>query len=264
MSGWGRGPDIPSPFLFHSPDIGRGLLNDRQPIAVWLLAFVLVSLPARPAFSGDARADLLAAVQEGDLQRVEDLLSRGADPNSITTNIPHVGKTALMWAAQGRHPEIVRALLRHGADVNAANPKGGTALMYAVTSGPLENVEVLLQRGAQADAAARNGWTPVMLAVAKRRRDVLSLLIAHGADIDRADVYGWTPLMRAAYEGDVEAVELLLRSGANHRIEDRSGNTALSLAQHMGRTRIAQLLRRASRSSAWPRNAPGAARPPWR
>ena len=41
------------------------------------------------------------------------------------------GRTALMYAADGGHQEIVHALIKAGANVEAKNEYGWTALMYA-------------------------------------------------------------------------------------------------------------------------------------
>ena len=46
---------------------------------------------------------------------VEQLLSRGANANVRATR----GQTALMWAAAQQHPDVVKVLLAHGAEVHA-------------------------------------------------------------------------------------------------------------------------------------------------
>jgi ankyrin repeat protein len=62
--------------------------------------------------------------------------------------------TALMLAQERGHNELVKALLKNGADVNAANYNGETALMRA----------------------AQNGWA------------VVKILLAHHADGNAGDL----------------------------------------------------------------------------
>ena len=99
-----------------------------------------------------------------------------------TTN----GATALMWASQKGHLEIVRFLVKCGGiNVNAARATDGmTALMWASVNGNLEMVRCLVEReGVNVNAArTSNGWTALMAASAQGHLAVVSLLLQHGAD----------------------------------------------------------------------------------
>ena len=53
-----------------------------------------------------------------------------------------------MTAARTGKPGPVKALLAHGADVNAKERRGQTALMWAAAEGHAEVVEALLDAGA--------------------------------------------------------------------------------------------------------------------
>jgi hypothetical protein len=82
-------------------------------------------------------------------------------------------------------PEITDVLKR-GADVNAADPRGFTALMIAANLGLVENVNVLLAHGADVKLKAKEGESALSLAeqpdssVARvERRQVVELLRAH-------------------------------------------------------------------------------------
>jgi hypothetical protein len=70
----------------------------------------------------------------------------------------------LTEAAKGRTAEI-KALLDHGADIEAIDRDGRTALMLAAKHGRLETVRLLLARGAKTDIRDRDGDTAYMLAV---------------------------------------------------------------------------------------------------
>ncbi len=65
---------------------------------------------ARPA---DGETVLMTSARSGKLDAVKALLNHGADVNAKEA---YRGQTALMWAAAERHPEVVKLLLEHGAD----------------------------------------------------------------------------------------------------------------------------------------------------
>ena len=53
------------------------------------------------------------------------------------------GSTALMWASQKGHLEVVQLLCEAGADKDNANQEGATALMFAPTHGHLDVARLL-------------------------------------------------------------------------------------------------------------------------
>lgn len=80
----------------------------------------------------------------------------------------------------------IAVALKHGADINSADPNGYTALMYAANLGLIENVKVLLANKADATLTTKDGETALSLAerpnssVARvGRRQVVELLKAH-------------------------------------------------------------------------------------
>ncbi len=67
--------------------------------------------------------DLLTAIQKHDRDRVESLISQGADVNYATSQ----GNTPLTFAVSGNDLEIIKLLLKNGADPRKENyvPSGG-------------------------------------------------------------------------------------------------------------------------------------------
>ena len=76
------------------------------------------------------------------------------------------GWTPLIYAATGGHDDIVKFLLDHGADINAASPNGTTALMMAIHEHQPDTARLLIARGADIQHRNENGATA--LAWAKR------------------------------------------------------------------------------------------------
>ena len=80
------------------------------------------------------RDELAVVVGGGQVaaRKVELLLKAGANPNAAQAE----GETVLMTAARTGVPAAVKALLAHGADVNAKESwRGQSALMWAAAEG---------------------------------------------------------------------------------------------------------------------------------
>ena len=58
------------------------------------------------------------------------------------------GNTALIYAANYGHIDILQAVISDGADINAKGEGGNTALMEAAYAGHLDIVDFLVKKGA--------------------------------------------------------------------------------------------------------------------
>ena len=152
-----------------------------------LIRFVIDTLESAPSltecrFSG--RTLLHFAAGAGCLEVVELLLRLGTDPNLQDRG----GHTPLYYVANECTseigPELVRALVRAGADVNAC---GGvtraTALHMAARRGHLAIAGALLDCGAAVDAKDSKRDTPFQRAINCRKALVAQLLVERGANM---------------------------------------------------------------------------------
>jgi hemoglobin len=150
-----------------------------------LIAFVLgsverdASLPAR-RFAG--RTLLHCAAAAGCLELVALLLRQGMDPDIQNAT----GHTPLYCAANEcaseTGPEVVRMLVKAGADVNACTGvTRATALHMAARRGFVETARALLDSGAATEIRDSKGDTPLQRALNCRRQSVAQLLVSRGA-----------------------------------------------------------------------------------
>jgi hypothetical protein len=112
---------------------------------------------------------LWLATDQNQPEIVRILLARGAKDNATGYL-----DTALMWAAERGHIDIVKSALASGSDVNAHDDFGYTALDGAAMLGHIDIVELLLQHGADpretASAAAKRRGDTKMFEMIERAR----------------------------------------------------------------------------------------------
>jgi hypothetical protein len=161
--------------------------------------------------------------------------------------------TPLISAASVGDADVVRALIKAGADLDAvsAPDSGGvpssTALVHAAVYGMTEVLDVLVAAGARIDslemaAAAGDitGWPlgrysvqsrlrALVFAAQYQRLAVIDQLIAAGTPVNEPDAeWGRLPLHTAAGEGQAASVRRLLAHGADPDLRDPLHNrTAL-------------------------------------
>ncbi|TDA41701.1 MAG: hypothetical protein DSO07_03190 [Thermoproteota archaeon] len=148
---------------------------------------------------------LIIAVYQRDLEKVKELLDRGADVNAKDI----FGDTPLHIAARNGHLDIVKLLLERGADVNARNESGDTPLTAAAANGHLDVVRFLVNRGADIDARNDSDCTPLHIAAIRGHLNVVKFLVEKGADVNARDEKGETPLDLAKDERQWDVVYFL-------------------------------------------------------
>ncbi|XP_008156076.2 ankyrin repeat and LEM domain-containing protein 1 [Eptesicus fuscus] len=118
---------------------------------------------------------LRAALQEEELQAVEELLRRGADPNLVLAD----GAAAVHLAAGARHPRALRclkALLCRGGDPNVRSAEALTPLHVAAAWGCSRSLELLLSQGADPRLLDQDGLRPLDLAEQQGHQDCVRVL----------------------------------------------------------------------------------------
>lgn len=159
-------------------------------------------------------APIADAVMRGDLEAVRALLRGGADVNAAQGD----GMTGLHWAARHDDVEVARLLLHAGAHVEAKTRIGAhTPLLVASRSGRAAVMAVLLEAGADPNARTSTASTSALhFAAAAGVPGAVEVLIEHGAEVDAREAGSQhTPLMFAAAYGQLEAARALIAHGAD-------------------------------------------------
>jgi len=180
-------------------------------------ALVALAALAVGAIASEARAaatsEVADAAMRGDHVELRALLEHGADVNAAQGD----GMTALHWAAVNADLDVARWLVYAGANVHATTRLNAiTPLWLAAQSSDALLVRLLLDNKAEPDAATAVGVTPLMIASASGNPVAVSLLIERGADPNAKEkTYGQTPLIFAAAYNRPDAIAVLLEHSAN-------------------------------------------------
>ncbi|CAH0051773.1 unnamed protein product [Clonostachys solani] len=200
--------------------------------------------------SDDGASPLILAARRGSQSVVELLLNHGANIHATD----QWRCTALHSAVHAGHTEIVRTLIRRGADVNAKHTGGDgsidgeygmNAVLDAVHFGHIETLEVLLEAGAGiSDTVTAEGYTVLHVAAYKGDLAFLRLLLKMKLPmgVDSASFDGTTPLIIATGAGRLDSIRLLLDHGADVSIADYAGWTPLHWAANRNHPHVVRLL----------------------
>lgn len=137
----------------------------------------------------EADTELIAAIKDKDLERFQRHIE-AANPNAREGGD---GKCALYLAAARKQPEMVKALIAAGADLEAKDSSGRTALHNAAWYYEPEVLRALLDAGADVNAADRTNWTPIFLTDGW---EPFKTLLDHGANVHVVATDGETLMRR--------------------------------------------------------------------
>jgi len=172
--------------------------------------------------------ELMAAVEEGDMEGVKAALQQGADAEKKNV----LSLSPLLLAAKAGQSEVVEYLLDCvKVDVGVQRADGWHAIHLAAMNDHATTIRVLVKHGADVnERAGRNHTPPLCIACAYGSDRAVVELIRSGADVNGCDKKGMTPLMSACHlRGLPTTVSLLLDSGAKVELTNERGETAVDI-----------------------------------
>lgn len=224
------------------------------------LIAILIVLSIAPSASTEDSIDakrgakpLHIAAETGELNIVSQLLEQDMDVNIVDSS----GRTPLHYACQPvrplwehadamvrggnranrSHTNVVKYLVKKGANVNVSSHSGETPLIGAAASCDLETVKFLLEHRADVNARDKDGRTALFVISghswhmrdSETRQTVVKTLLQHGADPLLFSSWS-SPLHMAALRGYAGIVSLFLNRGIDPNLKRKDGKTPLTLA----------------------------------
>lgn len=183
---------------------------------------------------------LRSAAYDGDVQRTIAALDEGADINSQTKPDK---PTALMYAAKNGHTRVVRLLLTRGADPNILTSRGVSAIDLAMQHRHPDTAITLLEHGADPNIMSPiTGQTLLQDAAANGYTELLSKLLEEDINVNMGNP---TALELASKQGHIDVVDVLLRRGVDVNLNPDGKLNALDVAKIEGHTQIVNMLKAA-------------------
>ena len=175
--------------------------------------------------------DFLVLCGEGSLQQITDAIENGANMNTRSIH----GETPLMLAAAyNLNPDVIKALVKAGADVNAREDelKMTPLMMAAQFNTNPKVITALINAGASVNEKHDNGWTPLMWAAGfNSNPEVVTIFVKTGANVNEKDDKGFTSLIWAAtFNSNPDVIETLIKAGADVNAKENRGFTSLMWA----------------------------------
>jgi hypothetical protein len=209
-------------------------------------------------------AALIESVTRGELASVLTLLDKRIPPDLQD----EYGYILLVIAARHGNLEIVRALIRAGADVLAEGKMPGDALWISAAEGRREILGELLKKAQGRTGLKKSLQVAIRWGISSGHVEIVQDLLQAGADVNSKHGKGMTLLMLAARRGDEAIwetftgktfpartgkrktdwpamVTTLLKAGADVHSRANDGSTALSVATSKGHQDLVELLRNA-------------------
>ena len=167
------------------------------------------------------------AADQGNLDMVRELLKRGADP----TLRSKAGSTAYEMATSTTiKAELAKAAASWKSSVAALSHAEAPASTKPAAGGNGSCAAVRAETVNDGRSAAMRPFLKARDAVWYNHPDQLAALIEYCVGVDQRDSDGSTLLMAAAERGRIDAARALLDHGANCSLSSKNGDTALGLA----------------------------------
>lgn len=150
-----------------------------------------------------------SAIRNTDGRIIEELLSRGLDPDTETSD----GESGLFYSSARKEPILIELFLKYGANVNFSNKNGVT---------PLHKVADLSDR-------------------------CVKILLTAGCDINAKDKRGETALHKVCWvpnplEEQENIAKRLLAARIDKNSVNKDGKTALDICRELGNSNLVEIL----------------------
>ncbi|MDP1836210.1 MAG: ankyrin repeat domain-containing protein [Chlamydiales bacterium] len=181
---------------------------------------------------GTLRASLLhEAIRDGRLDQVERVLLLHANPNVRSRDNETTIELAIkQQSAGGRGLDMLKFLIKAGADVNALSSTGETPLSLALKEGQTDTAQYLIDHKANLSKPDKDGDTPIFSAISSNDRDIFKYLLDERAGIDVPNAKGDTALHWALRNQRPDMAMELILANVNLTARNADRSTAVNQA----------------------------------
>ncbi|ENH71719.1 Ankyrin-1 [Fusarium oxysporum f. sp. cubense race 1] len=209
-----------------------------------------------PPDEGWSRTPMHVAVDWNRPEIAQYLLEKGADPDARDSDgIPVIGaaisgghSSMVQWLADANvdvnvtyyndkltplheacpHPEIVRLLIQHGADINKVNADSRSALNFSISGNNLATVQILLESKTQPDLDAATIHRDLRTILPIGYIEVVETMLEAGADVNNVNENGESLLAYAVkHNAPSGMIRKILEYNPDLEMRDKKENTAL-------------------------------------
>lgn len=151
------------------------------------------------------RTLLFLAIEEGDLEKVKTLKTRGANINVYDNqnNRPKVSSS-----------QMVGYLVENGADINAVDHRHDTYLCDALTLNDLKLAHFLIQKGIDINQNCYFEEPPLIKAIEEENIPFIKLLVNNNADVNAIGYFNKSVMDYALEVGNEEIIDYLKSHGS--------------------------------------------------
>ncbi|XP_028858671.1 ankyrin repeat and EF-hand domain-containing protein 1 isoform X2 [Denticeps clupeoides] len=171
------------------------------------------------------------------------------DNNADVNNMSLSSQPVFLQACQAEGCLVMcLSMLDHGANPNATNQKTGrSALMEAARAGAVELVRAILRKGANVNALDKKKFNAVHFAAEGGYFEVIQILSAYSADMGLVTAEGNTALHYAARGGHTDCCRFLAQRGCNPKLKNEEGLLPRQIAKDNGHKFTIKELKKAER-----------------
>ncbi|ORX49627.1 ankyrin [Piromyces finnis] len=179
-------------------------------------------------FDYDDYTFLSYSCEKGNEEIIKCLIKQGANIEKRN----QLGETPLFNACRSKKVNIVKYLLECGAKINRENILGETPLFIACEIKNEMIAKILIDYGAEINKEDNDGETPLFIACeyGNLNKNLIKMLVEHGALVNKENEYGRTPLFYVIEYGNEDIVKYLVQHGADINKKDDNGNTPIFFA----------------------------------
>ncbi|XP_042731264.1 ankyrin repeat and death domain-containing protein 1B isoform X1 [Lagopus leucura] len=180
------------------------------------------------------------AAKTNNLETMEKLFKKNLNINAVDT----LKRTALHFAVAGSHTSAVDFLLHHKARVDMADQHGLTVIHLAAWTGNLDIMRKLVKAGADQKAKNEEEMNALHFAAQNNSVKIIDYFLQdlHLTDLNKPDGNGRKPFLLAAERGHADMINNLIALNLFTTEKDKEGNTALHLAAKNGHSEAVVIL----------------------